>query len=57
MLRSARMAAMMGRAAALSSMAERPLRAVSDTSEFLRLKDAAFVDPVGLGSHGGEMGC
>jgi hypothetical protein len=31
--------------------------AVSDTSEFLRLKDAAVVDPVGLGSHGGEMGC
>jgi hypothetical protein len=28
-----------------------PLRAVSDTSEFLRLKDAAVVDPVGLGSH------
>jgi hypothetical protein len=34
-----------------------PLRAVSDTSEFLRLKDAAVVDPVGLGSHGGEMAC
>jgi hypothetical protein len=34
-----------------------PERAVSYTSEFLRLKDAAVVDPVGLGSHGGEMGC
>jgi hypothetical protein len=57
MLRSARMAAMTGRTAALSSMVEGPQWAVSDTSEFLRLKDAAVVDPVGLGSHGGEMGC